>query len=286
MLDVRVSPETSAQPKIYLTYTTRTGSLVGTALGLGTLAGNNLSNYRQIFSVNPGVSSGNQFGSRIEFDNAGHVFITTGDHGHRDLAQDLDSHIGKIIRLNLDGSVPADNPFVNTAHAKKEIWSLGLRSPEGLTRNPATGDLWESEMGPLGGDEVNLVKRGANYGWPVICWGLEYSGEPVGAGLHEKEGMEQPLVYWIDTPKEDHISPAALTFYTGDAFPKWKGNVFVGTLSSTHLRRLVVRGNQVVEQEVLLKDLGLRIRNVRSGPDGLLYLSTDSGLIARLVPAN
>lgn len=275
LLDVRVHPKTG--DKIYLTYSEPVGKGATTALASAKLAGTDLQDFKKLFSAHESNSNDIHFGSRIEFDGNNHVFITVGDRNERPQVQNLSYHIGKTIRLHEDGSVPSDNPFVNQKDAKPEIWSLGHRSPQGLVRHPVTGDLWLAEMGPRGGDELNLIKRGANYGWPVITYGREYHGPKIGEGT-AKEGMEQPVAYWVPS-----ISPSGMTIYNGDVFPRWKGNAFLGNLSSTHLRRLVLDGQKVTKQEELLKDLHWRIRNVRPGPEGFFYLSTDDGKIARLV---
>ncbi len=204
--------------------------------------------------------------------------MTVGDRNKRHQAQDLGFHMGKVIRLNIDGTIPDDNPFVNKPGAKPEIWSFGHRNPQGLVRDMRNNDIWLVEMGPRGGDELNLIQRGKNYGWPVVTYGREYFGPKIGEGV-SKPGMEQPVEYWVPS-----ISPSGAQFYWADAFPKWKMNLFMGTLSGTHLRRLVIQDRRVVHQEALLGDLGLRFRNVRTGPQGYLYFSTDDGKLARLVP--
>ena len=199
-----------------------------------------------------------------------------GDRDERQNAQKLTQHNGKVLRFNHDGSVPKDNPFVGKANALPEIFSYGHRNPQGLAIHPTTGEVWEAEMGPRGGDEINLIKPGANYGWPVVSYGREYSGPKIGEGT-EKAGIENPIAYWVPS-----ISPSNIAFYSGDALPKWKGNLFLGNLSGMHIRRLVVSGQKVVKQEEVLK--GSRFRNLRSGPDGFLYYSTDEGKICRLAP--
>ncbi|WP_413288960.1 PQQ-dependent sugar dehydrogenase [Bdellovibrio sp. HCB337] len=277
LLDVRVLP--GSANKIYLTYSEPIGQGATTALASATLNGAELQNLKKLFSAQDANSNAIHFGSRIEFDGKGHVFITVGDRNNRPQVQSLGYHLGKSIRLNEDGTVPLDNPFVKINGAKPEIWTLGHRSPQGLFRNPVSGDLWLVEMGPFGGDEINLLKPGANYGWPVVTYGREYTGEKIGEGT-EKPGMESPVAYWVPS-----ISPSGANIYQGDVFPKWKGNIFLGNLGGTHLRRLAMADRKVVKQEELLKDLGLRFRNVRPGPDGFLYLSTDDGKIARLIPA-
>ncbi|HEX4925446.1 MAG TPA: PQQ-dependent sugar dehydrogenase [Bdellovibrionales bacterium] len=274
MLDVRVHYKDAN--KIYLSYSEPADDGATTAVATATLSGSELSDFKKIFTAHEPNDNQIHFGSRIEFDGKGHIFVTIGDRNERHRAQSLQYHTGKIVRLKEDGSVPQDNPFVKTKDAKPEIWSLGHRSPQGLVRHPETGELWEAEMGPRGGDEVNLIKAGANYGWPVVTFGREYWGPRIGEGT-SKAGMEDPVAHWVPS-----ISPSGMTIYNGDQFPKWKGNIFLGCLSGTHLRRLVVSGGKVVKQEELLAKLGLRVRNVRPGPDGFLYLSTDDGRIARL----
>lgn len=277
LLDVRLHP--LEKSKIYLSYSEPVKNEATTALAFATLKDNSLVDFKKIFSGHEPNDNSIHFGSRIEFDGAGHVWLSIGDRNERDLSQKLNYHNGKIIRLKEDGSVPADNPFVKTKDAKPEIWSYGHRNPQGLVRNPKTGELWSTEMGPKGGDELNLVIPAKNYGWPVITYGREYYGLKIGKGT-EQAGMEQPVAYWVPS-----ISPSAVTIYTGNVFTKWSDNIFIGTLSGMHLRRLKLEGQKVVEQEELLKDLGVRIRNVRTGPDGALYISTDDGQIARLVRA-
>jgi glucose/arabinose dehydrogenase len=188
----------------------------------------------------------------------------------------LSSHQGKVLRIKEDGSIPKENPFFGNATSLPEIWSFGHRSPQGLAMRPGTEDLWLAEMGPRGGDEVNLIQKGENYGWPEATYGSEYYGPKI--GQKSKAGMKEPIAYWVPS-----ISPSALAFYSGEKFPHWKGNIFLANLSGSHIRRLVLKGNEVVKQEALLEDM-VRFRNLRTGPDGFLYLSTDDGLIGRLVP--
>jgi glucose/arabinose dehydrogenase len=275
LLDVRVHPVQNS--KIYFSYSESTDKGLTTALGLATLEGGKLSGFKKLFSGFEPVKGNIHFGSRIEFDGKGHLWMSIGDRNERDKAQDLNFHNGKIIRLKEDGSVPTDNPFISNKNAKSEIWSFGHRNPQGLVFNSTTNELWSTEFGPKGGDELNLIEPGANYGWPVITYGREYYGPKI-AEKTEKIGMKQPVSYWVPS-----ISPSALTIYTGDKFPKWKGQFFIATLSGLHLRRLKLDSSQVTEQEELLNDQNIRIRNVRTGPDGFLYLSTDSGVIARLI---
>ncbi|MNJ91290.1 Soluble aldose sugar dehydrogenase YliI precursor [compost metagenome] len=276
LLDIRVHPKD--KNRIYLTYSEPIDNGATTAFASATLSGSELTQFKKLFSAKDASSNEIHFGSRIEFDGAGHIFITVGDRNDRPKVQDLKYHMGKILRFNEDGTVPKDNPFVKTKGAQPEIWALGIRNAQGLVRHPITGDLWSVEMGPRGGDEINVIKPGLNYGWPVITYGREYWGPKIGEG-ERKAGMEQPVVYWVPS-----LSPSGTTIYNGDVFPKWKGNMFVGMLATTHLRRLTMDGQKITNQEELLKDLSMRIRNVRPGPDGFIYLSTDDGKIARLVP--
>ncbi len=273
LLDVRVK-----ETKVFLTFSEpMPDGTATTALGSAEIKGKDLVNFRKLFSAIASNRNEIHFGSRIEFDDNGHVFITVGDRNDRPKVQDLSFHNGKIIRLNEDGSVPSDNPFVTKKSAKPEIWSVGHRSPQGLAMRPATKELWMAEMGPRGGDEVNLILPGKNYGWPNVTYGREYYGPKI--GVTAKDGTEPPIIYWVPS-----ISPSGIAFYTGDRFPKWKNDLFLGTLSGMHLRRVVLDGKKVIKQEELLRDLNLRFRNVRAGPDGYLYLSTDDGKIGRLVP--
>lgn len=277
LLDVRVHP--SKKSEIYFTYTEPVGDGATTALAKASLSGSQLAGVKKLFSAHKPSANEIHFGSRIEFDGKGHVFVSVGDRKERSHVQSLGYHTGKIMRINEDGSVPKDNPFIKVKGARPEIWSLGHRNPQGLTRHPETGELWEAEMGPRGGDELNLIKAGKNYGWPVVTYGREYWGPKIGEGT-SKPGMEDPVVYWVPS-----ISPSGITFYNGDVFPKWKGNAFIGTLSGSHLRRLIFVNGRVIRRELLFKGLNLRFRNVRPGPDGLLYFSTDDGKIVRIKPA-
>jgi glucose/arabinose dehydrogenase len=275
MLDVRVHPKESS--KVYFTYSESSKQGLTTALGVATLEGNKLTKFSRLFSAKEPTKGGIHFGSRIEFDGQGHLWISVGDRNERDLAQNLMHHNGKIIRLKEDGSIPLDNPFVKDKKARPEVWSYGHRNPQGLVYDPEKKQLWSTEFGPKGGDELNLIEPGANYGWPIITYGREYYGLKIGEGA-AKEGLKQPFAHWVPS-----ISPSAIGIYTGAVFPKWKGQFFLATLSGVHLRRLKMDQARVGEQDELLKELGIRFRNVRTGPDGFLYFSTDDGMIARLV---
>jgi aldose sugar dehydrogenase len=241
-----------------------------------------LDDVKVIFRQEGPLSSGNHFGCRIVQTPDDNLFLSMGDHFRfRDEAQNLGNHIGKVIRIRPDGSVPPDNPFVGRQGAKPEIWSYGHRNSQGLARHPASGQIWEHEHGPRGGDEVNLIEKGKNYGWPVIGYGIDYSG----AKIHDstqKEGMEQPVWHWVPS-----IAPSGMAFYSGDLFPAWRGNLFVGALAGQALVRLELDGQKVVREERLLRDQNERIRDVRQGPDGALWLATgsSSGRILRVAPA-
>jgi glucose/arabinose dehydrogenase len=241
-----------------------------------------LEDVQVIFRQQGPLSSGNHFGCRVTPTADGNLFLTTGEHfTQRDRAQALDNHLGKIIRIRTDGSVPPDNPFVGRKGALPEIWSYGHRNIQGAAVQPGTGTYWEVEHGAMGGDEINIPRAGKNYGWPVISYGVNYDGSKIGVGTR-KEGMEQPLHYW-----DPSIAPSGMAFYTGDKFPAWRGSLFVGALKGELLVRLPVEGEKLGKEERLLHGLGERIRDVRDGPDGALWLLTDNsrGRILRVVPA-
>jgi glucose/arabinose dehydrogenase len=246
----------------------------------GRLGEGRLEEVQVIFRQMPKVSGANHFGSRLVFAPDGRLFVTLGERFQRDRAQDLGVHLGKLVRIEPDGSVPRDNPFVSRPGVRPEIWSYGHRNIQGAALHPATGRLWIHEHGARGGDEINLPEAGKNYGWPVITYGVDYSGVKIGEGV-AKAGMEQPLYYW-----DPSIAPSGMAFYTGARFPQWQGNLFVGALKSRVLVRLELDGTRVVKEERLLGDLDERIRDVRQGPDGLIYLLTDSAnsRILRLEP--
>jgi aldose sugar dehydrogenase len=235
-----------------------------------------------IFRQQGSSGSSMHFGCRIVQANDGSLFLTLGEQfTQRDQAQNLGNHLGKTVRIRPDGSAPPDNPFVKRPDAKPEIWSYGHRNSQGAALHPQTGKLWMHEHGPRGGDEINIAEAGKNYGWPVIGYGIDYNGDKIHASTH-REGMEQPLKYWVPS-----IAPSGMTFYTGHLFPKWRGNLFIGALIGKTLVRLEVSGETIDNEERLLQQLGERIREVRQGPDGALWLVTDSssGRILRIAPA-
>ena len=280
--DVVPHPEFLHNRLVYIAYAGR-GDGYGTELARGRLDGHRLADVEVLFRALPKSRGGRHFGGRVVFDGNGHVFLTLGDRGDRPRAQDLGDHAGSVIRLTEEGGVPADNPFVSVAGAKPEIFSLGNRNVQGAAMNPWTGALWTHEHGPQGGDEVNVVRAGVNYGWPVITYGRNYGlGTSIGEGTR-KAGMAQPLHQW--TPS---IAPSGMAFYDGTRFPAWRGNLLVGALKFRLLARLELEGESVVHEEWMLTDTVGRIRDVRVGPDGFVYLLNDEpdGVIARLEPAD
>jgi aldose sugar dehydrogenase len=282
LLDVALHPRFAENKLVYLSYSARGNDGVGTEVARGVLNGNRLENVQVIFRQQPKGGSGNHFGSRLVFDRAGLLYITLGDRGEKDRAQTPGDHAGSVIRVHDDGRVPADNPFAGKPAWKPEKFTLGNRNMQGAALHPQTGQLWTHEHGPQGGDEVNVIRAGANYGWPVITYGVNYGiGTKIGEGT-AKAGMMQPLHYWVPS-----IAPSGMAFYTGDKFPRWRGDLFVGALKDEMLVRLKLDGEKVVREERLLKGRVGRIRDVRAGPDGNLYLLTDesAGALFRLEPA-
>ena len=280
LLDVALSPRFATDQLVYLSFAEPGDGGAGTAVARGRLAGNALEQVQVIWRQTPKVESPNHWGSRLVFGKDGTLFVTTGDRFHfRERVQDLGSTIGKVIRINADGSTPADNPFAKRDGARPEIWSYGHRNLQGAALDPASGQLWTLEHGARGGDELNRPQAGRNYGWPVITYGVDYSGVKIGEGT-SKAGMEQPVYYW-----DPVIAPSGAVFYTGDAYPGWKGSLFIGSLSPGGLVRLTLDGDRVGSEERYLGNIG-RVRNVVQGPDGLLYLLIDAsnGSIQRLAP--
>ena len=283
---IALSPNFSRDRTIFWSFSEQRESGSGTSVARGRLTEDrrNLEQVRVIFRAMPTYDNGLHFGSRLAFGPDGMLYITLGDRFDkmttRPQAQHLDSHLGKIIRINQDGSVPDDNPFIKQAGARPETWTLGHRNIQSAAFDDR-GRLWTVEHGAKGGDELNLVERGKNYGWPVATYGEEYSGEPITDAVTVREGYEQPVYYW-----DPVIAPSGAQFYTGDAFPAWRGSLFIGGLVSTRLVRLVLKDNRVVGEEHLLTDRGQRIRDVRQGPDGALYVVTDesNGEIWKIAP--
>ena len=282
LLDVALHPQFAQNGWIYLSYSARGPEGYGTEVTRARLVQNRLEDVQTIFRMQPKVGGGRHFGSRLVFDRQGLLYVTLGDRGDQDRAQRLDEHLGKIVRIHDDGRVPQDNPFRTQAGARPEIFSLGNRNVQGAALHPQTGELWAHEHGPQGGDELNVIRAGANYGWPVVTYGRNYGiGTKIGEGT-QKSGMTSPLHHWVPS-----IAPSGMTFYTGDRFPNWRGDIFVGALRDEMLVRLRMKGENVIKEERLLKGVLGRIRAVNQGPDGYLYLLTDetNGVLARLEPA-
>jgi aldose sugar dehydrogenase len=283
LLDVRLDNDHASNHMLYFCYSLDSGGAAAVARARLDDGGKPRLDAVQVIFKQQGPGGANNFGCRIVQAPDGDLYVTLGDHfGPRDQAQNLANHIGKIVRIRPDGSAPPDNPFVGRRDAKPEIWAYGVRNPQGLAFDPATGKLWEQEHGPRGGDEVNIIEKGRNYGWPVIGYGIDYNGARIHESTH-KDGMEQPLWHWVPS-----IAPSGMAFYTGDLFPSWKGNLFVGALAAALLVRLERDSDKITKEERLLAGLRERIRDVRQGPDGALWLLTDNpnGRILRLAPAN
>ena len=288
--EVALHPQFASNKVIYLAYAKMMdGGKATTVLARARLEGNALVDLKEIFVAQTNSSAGQHYGGRVAFDTDGFLYLSVGDRGappSGDLeahpAQNPGDHQGTIVRLHDDGRVPADNPFVGQAGKLPEIWSYGHRNPQGLAVNPTTGALFDSEHGPRGGDELNLVQKGKNYGWPVITYGINYSGTPI-TDERSRAGMEQAVKYWVPS-----IATSGLLFYTGDKFPLWKGSAFVGGLEGEQLARVTLDGNTFKSEETLLKDVVGRIRDVRQGPDGFIYLAIDKnggpGTVMRLEP--
>lgn len=284
LLDVLVHPEFAANQLIYFSYSA--GSVLsgyGTEVARARLNGPRLEDLEIIFKAEPKTAGrGLHFGSRLVIGADDKLYITLGDRFRMNMAQDPSNHMGTIIRLNQDGSVPEDNPFVGRAGYRPEIYTYGNRNVQGAALRVGHDQIWFHEHGPRGGDELNILRSGANYGWPAVTHGIDYSGVEI-SDKTGAPGMEEPVIHW--TPS---IAPSGMAFYDGDRFPEWRGNIFLGALAHTHLRRVVLDGDRVVHQEVLLQEKGERIRDVMTGPDGFLYILTDSpyGEVLRLEPAS
>jgi len=284
LLDVALAPDFETSGTIYFSFSEPRRDGNGTAVARARLNADvsppRLEDVQVIFHQQPSYDGNVHFGSRIVPTPDGKLVVTLGERFQMRYAQDLSRHWGKVVRINADGSVPDDNPFVGREGARSEIWSYGHRNPQAAALHPETGELWIVDHGPRGGDEVNVVRKGLNYGWPVINYGRHYTGEEI---PKRREGMEQPLYYW-----DPSIAPSGMAFYTADRAPQWRGNLFVGALAGRHLARLVLDGEQVTAEERLLTDLNQRIRDVKQGPDGAIYVATDSarGRILRVTPRN
>lgn len=278
LLDVILHPEFAKNNQLYLSYAISIGKRNATRVTLYSLANNQLKQIKHIVTSHPASDKTIHFGSRLAIDQNNYLYVSIGDRGYRENAQKLDSLNGKILRFHLDGRTPNDNPFIKQKGALPEIWSYGHRNPQGLTVHPQSNELWSHEHGPRGGDEVNLIKKGQNYGWPVITYGKEYWGPSIGEGT-KKQGMQQPIYYYVPS-----IAPSGMSFYTGKVIKEWQGNLFLGALKLTHINRLEFKGQKVVKEERLIDDWEHRIRAIKQGPDGFLYASTDDGQLIRIRP--
>lgn len=282
LLGVTVDPQFESNRMIFWSFAENTPEGNLTSIGKGTLSADEkkVENPVVIYRATPAYKGTLHYGGRILVDQSGNLVISTGERSDletRPQAQDVNSGLGKIIRITKDGQPASGNPFINRSGARPEIYSYGHRNTQGLAFHPQTGDLWNSEMGPKGGDEINLVQAGLNYGWPTITYGIEYSGEKVGAGITKQNGLEQPVYYW-----DPVLSPSGMTFYSGNAIPEWKNNLFIGGLSSKHIARIVIKDNRVVGEERLLAGESQRFRDITQGKDGALYAVTDEGRLYRL----
>lgn len=280
LLDIALHPDYEENGWVYFTYASEEGEEKGghTALMRAKIENNSLINRELLYKASPNTTKGQHFGSRIEFDDQGFLYFSIGERGERDInPQNIKLDGGKIYRLRDDGSIPADNPFVSDSEAKSAIYTFGNRNPQGMSKHPETGEIWIHEHGPQGGDEINIIKKGANYGWPLVTYGINYSGTPI-TDKTEMEGMEQPLHYW-----DPSIAPSGLAFVTSDKYPSWKGNILVGSLAFQYLERLQLEGNKVVYREKLMEDIG-RVRNVKQGPDGFIYVAVEGKGIYKLIP--
>jgi glucose/arabinose dehydrogenase len=289
LLEVALHPRFAQNQLLYLTYTkTRDDGLTTTALARGRFDGKALGDVKEIFVANTWSKSTTNYGGRIAFDRDGFLLLTVGERQEQERAQNTRDHGGKVLRLRDDGSVPPDNPFVGKADYAPEIYSLGHRSPQGLAVHPETGAIWENEHGPLGGDEINIILPGRNYGWPLVTFGNDYDGKKV-SELTSRPDLEAPFMYWIPS-----IAISGMTFYTGDRFPAWKGNAFVGSMfqgrtrGTGHIQRITFNEGRPIQREPILTELRQRIRDVRQGPDGLLYALTDedNGVVLKIEPAS
>lgn len=282
LLDVTVSPHFSQDRMLYFTFslTSPKGSL--TAVGKAQLSvdQSTLNSFEIIYEAIPHFTGSGHYGSRIVFDQAGYLFVSTGDRQSvetRINSQNLNNGHGKILRITTEGMPAQDNPFINQANTHAPIYAYGVRNVQGLAINPITGDLWASEMGPLGGDEVNLIQSSKNYGWPIISYGKEYNGSPIGSGISQKDGMMQPVYYW-----DPAVAPSGMIFYTSNVIPEWSNNLFIATLRGQHIVRLVIKDNLLIGEERLLSDKGQRFRDLAMGLQGELYAITDQGRLYRI----
>lgn len=278
LLDIHLHPDFEKNKIVYLTMARQPSGQSGgnTALVQAVFDGENVSQYKVLYQAFPLTTAGHHFGSRIAFDNDGYLYFTIGDRGDRDLnPQNTKRDGGKVYRIKADGSIPSDNPFTNEKGETSAVYSYGHRNLQGMTKNPFTGEIWTHEHGPKGGDEINIIRKGLNYGWPVITYGVEYSGLPI-TDQRSQPGMEQPLYYWIPS-----IAPSGMCFVNSDKYPDWNGNLLVGSLVFEYLERLIIQDNKVTSRVKLFENIG-RVRNVIQGPDGYIYVSVENQGILRI----
>lgn len=282
MLDVTIDPQFAANRMVYWDYAEQQpeGTVLAVAKGKLSADETKIENVEIIYRATPSYTGTLQYGSRILIDKEGNLFVSTGERSAKEIrvqAQQLNSSLGKVVHITKEGNPVSGGPFANMPNARPEIYAYGFRNPEGMAWNPETGEIWEAEFGPHGGDEVNIIRAGNNYGWPVITYGEEYSGDQVGEGIQQKEGMEQPVYYW-----DPSVSPSGITFYNSNEIPEWKGNLFLGCLSGQKIIRLAIEDNRITGEEWLLEDEGERFRALTEGKDGALYAVTDSGKLYRI----
>ena len=282
LLDIAISPDYATTGIIYFTTSSPLGEEKGghTALYSTQIENKTLVNTKLLYKGDYNTKKGQHWGSRISFDQSGHLYFSIGDRGNRDVnPQDLTRDGGKIYRLNLDGSIPKNNPFVDEPNSRAAIYSYGHRNPQGMVTHPKTGEIWTHEHGPRGGDEINIIQAGKNYGWPVITYGINYSGTTI-TELTEKDGLEQPLYYWLPS-----IAPSGMAFSSSGIYPDWEGDLFVGSLKFEYLERLEIENNKVIKREKVLDSIG-RVRNVEQGPDGYLYVGVEGKGILKIIPTS
>lgn len=280
LLDIQLHPDYKDNGWIYFTYSKPGQGGAATAFARAKLQGNAFTNVEDLFVTDPYVDSNVHFGSRIAFDGQGHVFVSTGERGNKPNAQDKSNHYGTILRFNEDGSVPADNPFVNEANSKPEIWTYGHRNVQGMVYDFENNILWAHEHGPKGGDEINLIEKGNNHGWPLVTYGVEYDNSVI-SDKTEMEDIQPPVHYWNPS-----IAPCGMTIITSDRYPNWKGNLLIGALSHQHVARVEIDGNKFAGEEKLLDQVG-RVRVVAESPDGYIYVATEgTGLLLKLIPVD
>lgn len=280
LMDIELHPDFKNNGWVYISYASAEGEGNGanTAIMRFNIENNTATNKKLLYKASPNSSRGQHFGSRLEFDNNGFLYFSVGDRGNRDVnPQNIERDGGKIYRLHDDGRIPVDNPFVKDRNAKKAIYSYGHRNPQGIVKHPKTGKIWTHEHGPRGGDEINIIQSGKNYGWPIISYGINYSGTKF-TDITEKSGMEQPIHYW-----DPSIAPSGMDFITSDIYPGWKGNLLVGSLKFQYLNRCVIKNNKVVQEEKLIEGLG-RVRSVKQGPDGYIYVGVENVGIVKIIP--